>query len=684
MMQPLVTVLIPAYNAEKTIRRAIDSAFTQDYPATEILVVDDGSTDATSEIVGTYEDPRIRLLRLPTNRGEGGVLNEGIAIAKGQYIAFLDADDEWLPGKLSRQIVVLESNQRATMATCGCRFVDLAGNLVEEFGMQPPGFAKDQIWRALLVGACIAKPCVIVRSSALRRVGLFDTKIRIAADQDMWIRLAIAGEVEFVNEYLTIAHDTPSSLTKVYRKDADRYVLQVVYRNIAAQRKYLSREDIRSILSERYTSLGRNIYREGRIYRGSRLLLQAVALGGHRGENLWYLITASPPARLMKRHLQIISGVERSTKAVRQNGSTENSLLEPREENLVEARPGPPILIVGVDLEAEFDWSGPRPRTDNRVENVREQMLVHKSFEKYGVRPIYLVDYAAATQANGFVPIRELVKSGKCEVGAHLQTWENPPFAEELSERTSFSHNLPAWLQKEKLSRLTQALRANIGIEPIAYRAGRYGVGEEIAWILKSLGYQIDMSVVPNLDLRRHHGPHFRRVFNQPYWFGRDAALLEIPLTVGFCGTLSSPALSSRFAPDIYNLLSRLGSPRAHGLGLFARLGLVERITLTPEGISLDEMMRLTRTLLSRGDRVFSLNYHSSSLLPGNTPYVRTLADRDRFLKKIEAYLDFFFGKLGGKTMTPSEFLKRVRRPGEAATMHAATESVAATVGPTV
>ena len=245
---------------------------------------------------------------------------------------------------------------------------------------------------------------------------------------------------------------------------------------------------------------------------------------------------------------------------------TDNALLAPGEHNLVEIPPGPPILIVAVDLEAEFDWNGPRPRTENSVQNVREQILAQKIFERFGVRPIYLVDYAVATEANGYGPLRELIASRTCEIGAHLQAWENPPFAEELSERTSYNHNLPAWLQKEKLHRLTEAIQSNIGVRPpVTYRAGRYGVGEEIAWILRSLGYQIDMSTRPGIDLRRQHGPDFRRVFNRPYWFGDDRALLEIPLTVGFSGLFSSSLLPRALTADFYDLLSRPGLRMAHG-----------------------------------------------------------------------------------------------------------------------
>src|SRR3954468_7416981 len=99
-MPPLVSVVIPANNAAATIRRAIDSALAQTYRPIEVIVIDDCSQDATSEITSTYAAERIRLLRLPYNHGVGAVLNPGIEIAHGEYIAFLDADDEWLPEKL--------------------------------------------------------------------------------------------------------------------------------------------------------------------------------------------------------------------------------------------------------------------------------------------------------------------------------------------------------------------------------------------------------------------------------------------------------------------------------------------------------------------------------------------------------------------------------------------------------
>ena len=89
---------------------------------------------------------------------------------------------------------------------------------------------------------------------------------------------------------------------------------------------------------------------------------------------------------------------------------------------------------------------------------------------------------------------------------------------------------------------------------------------------------------------------------------------------------------------------------------MFARLGLLERITLTPEGMSIQELKRLTRLLLRRGQRVFTFNYHSSALLPGYTPYVRSRSDLDRLVSTIEEYAHYFIEELGGVTMTPMEF----------------------------
>jgi hypothetical protein len=309
----------------------------------------------------------------------------------------------------------------------------------------------------------------------------------------------------------------------------------------------------------------------------------------------------------------------------------------------------PPMIVVVVDTEAEFDWARQQPRRAMGVTSVKRQAQTLPIFERYGVRPTFVLDYPVSSTPEGYEFIRDLHRSGICEIGAHLQPWDNPPFVEQTTDQNSYPGNLPFELEREKLVRLTGVIADNIGIRPRIYKAGRYGVGHATAQILTELGYEIDVSVVPGTDLRRRFGPDFSHCGARPYWFGADPALLEIPLSIGYTGLL---ALSESMA---YMLTMNDRLKALHVPGILARLRLVERITLTPEGISFAEQRRLTLALLRRGHRVFSFTYHSPSLAPGNTPYVRSEADLRAFLRQIEQYLDFFTGELGGRAATPFE-----------------------------
>jgi hypothetical protein len=337
--------------------------------------------------------------------------------------------------------------------------------------------------------------------------------------------------------------------------------------------------------------------------------------------------------------------------------SDQTTLLTPFERQAVMFAATDPILIVAIDTEAEFDWNGPFQRTLTKVQNIESQKLAQEIFDRFGVRPIYLLDYAVASQPEGYQPLRAIVESGRCEIGAHLHPWINPPFTEALGDRTSYSHHLPPELQREKLARLTEAIRSNLRVDPLCYRAGRYGVGEEIAGILQKLEYRIDMSVLPGIDMRRLNGPDFRSALDQPYWFGTASCLLEIPATAGFTGLITRVPRPKTLGVQLFDRLLRPPLVRLRAQGMFARLGLLERIPLTPEGVTLNELQRLTQVLLSRGNRVFVFSYHSSSLLPGNTRYVSSPSELSSFLRTISSYLEFFMDELGGTSMTPSELL---------------------------
>jgi hypothetical protein len=307
------------------------------------------------------------------------------------------------------------------------------------------------------------------------------------------------------------------------------------------------------------------------------------------------------------------------------------------------------MVVVVVDTEAEFDWARQRPRRAMGVTSVKSQINMQRIFERYQVRPTYVLDYPVSSTPEAYEIIREFHHSGTCEIGAHLQPWDNPPFLERKTDENSYPGNLPFELEREKLLRLSQIIEENVGVRPRIYKAGRYGVGRATAQILAELGYQIDLSVVPGTDLTRQFGPDFSHCGARPYWFGQAPALLEIPLSIGYTGLLAR----TRSLAYVLTMNERLKA--LHVPGVLARLRLVERITLTPEGVSFDEQRRLTRALLHEGQRVFTFSYHSPSLAPGNTPYVQNDADLRGFLQRIEQYLEFFASEVGGHAATPFE-----------------------------
>ncbi|HEU0155564.1 MAG TPA: polysaccharide deacetylase family protein [Stellaceae bacterium] len=309
----------------------------------------------------------------------------------------------------------------------------------------------------------------------------------------------------------------------------------------------------------------------------------------------------------------------------------------------------PPMIVVVVDTEAEFDWARQHERRAMGVSSVKCLAQTQPIFQRYGVRPTFVLDYPVSSTPEAYEYIRALFHDGACEIGAHLQPWDNPPFIEQTNDRNSFPGNLPSELEREKLVQLTEIICRNIGVRPRIYKAGRYGVGPATPHILAELGYEIDVSVVPGTDLSAKFGPDFSHCSARPYWFGASPELLEIPLSIGYTGLFAAAETMAA------TLTTNERLKTLHIPGILARLHVVERITLTPEGILIEELRRLTRALLRQGHRVFSFTYHSPSLAPGYTPYVRSGADLQAFLRRIEQYLEFFTGEIGGRAATPFE-----------------------------
>ena len=289
------------------LRAPLNSVLTQHPSPCETIVVDDASHDSTAAIVERYASRGVRLLRLVHRRGAAGARNAGIGAAAGDLIAFQDADDEWLPGKLECQLAVLDRDSRIVFVACGCRLIAADGrDLGPLYDGQTP-LAGALAWRGLLARNTVATPSVLVRRAALLKIGGFDETLTVAEDQDMWIRLALYGHLGYVDASLVRVHATPGSLSGV--GSIGSYCQQVaitmpmVRSHLAALGDLLSAAERRAILAERVGRIGRSAYSHGLHRNGLPKIVQATLLGFRPAGNLWLLASASPPSRWLKRHL---------------------------------------------------------------------------------------------------------------------------------------------------------------------------------------------------------------------------------------------------------------------------------------------------------------------------------------------------------------------------------------------
>ena len=236
-----VSVVVPLYNKEKHIQRAIKSVLAQTYQAFELIIVDDGSTDDSFEAVSDITDPRIRIVR-QENRGVSVTRNRGISESKSDWIAFLDADDEWLPGKLELQISLLD-NYQADFTSCNYINIDEQTREIETIkNFSPSGVIPSGI---LLFGSQIDElflknqsfitiPSVVCRKDLFQKFGDFNVDLRNAEDKELYWRFILANtKFVFSDQVLYYRHKLDQSLedySLVYRENQIKS-LDVMYQD---------------------------------------------------------------------------------------------------------------------------------------------------------------------------------------------------------------------------------------------------------------------------------------------------------------------------------------------------------------------------------------------------------------------------------------------------------------------
>jgi hypothetical protein len=309
----------------------------------------------------------------------------------------------------------------------------------------------------------------------------------------------------------------------------------------------------------------------------------------------------------------------------------------------------PARLFVVVDTEEEFDWSAPFSRESVQVTNIQEVRHLQVVLKRFGLKPTYVLDYPVATTRASADLLASIAADDDCHIGAHLHPWVTPPFDEPLVPAMSFGCNLGLPIERAKIARLTEAVTKGLGVRPRVYKAGRYGFGESTAGILEELNYDVDASVIPHMDFRPDTGPNFAGFSPAPGKFGRTRTMLELPCTTGFVGSLR------RVGEPLHRLASAAWLAPIRAVGVLSRSGMLNKVMLSPEGNSLEEMKDLTRALHQDGLRTFALTLHSSTLKPGCTRYVTTPAERNDFLETIDRYCEFFLTELKGETTTVSD-----------------------------
>lgn len=268
---PLVSVVVITYNAAEYVGRAIRSVLQQSWTNLELIVVDDGSTDDTRTVIERFNDNRITYVQ-QENQGPNTARNHGVRLSQGEFVAFLDADDWWLPDKLSRQVALAGQQQNAGLIYSLAVGVDTAGTEQGRAKTVINGHAVER----LLLGQCIAGSAssVMVRRKTIDTVGMFDESLHYAEDWEYWIRIASQFEIACVPEYDVYLLSRPNSRGKnalATRNDSLRFIHSALDRH-APGRPWFRR----TALAEIHYVAGYNFWASGYLWQARRETLRAL------------------------------------------------------------------------------------------------------------------------------------------------------------------------------------------------------------------------------------------------------------------------------------------------------------------------------------------------------------------------------------------------------------------------
>ena len=335
---------------------------------------------------------------------------------------------------------------------------------------------------------------------------------------------------------------------------------------------------------------------------------------------------------------------------------------KPLFSNMADAHPaGDAVLCaVAVDAEEDFDWQNPVSSTDYSTACMSRIPQLQEITGAYGAVPTYLLTYPVLGNDEVVRLLQRHIARGDCEFGAQLHPWVNPPFDGDSGSAMSYAGNLQANLEERKLVMLMRRLEECFGEAPTCYRAGRYGLSRNTSSLLEKHGFLVDTSLAPRTTSVADGGPDYTSVDYQPFWFGENRRLLEMPLCrsiVGWGGTRPRPSITPWRRRRCHIAAARRAEPAGrcrthHALTRRQRPAGHDTAGAPP---------------VARGQRIFVVSFHSSSLAIGRNPYVQTKAELHQFYDRFSGILDFIAG------LSQARFVSLSQMPGCMATAGAGT-----------
>lgn len=295
---PAVSVVIPAYNSAAFLRQAIDSVLDQTYSDLEIIVIDDGSSDDTEAVARSFGD-RVSCFR-QQNRGVSAARNHGIKLARGQYLAFLDADDLWAPQKLAEQIPLFDQDAEIGLVYSDWGVVSEDGESQASFHSSRPA-ASGYVFDELVRTGFILTSGTVVRRSCLADVGYFDETLSIAQDYDLWLRICYRWKVAVVNKALVTKRCWDGSLSSNLPKTAaERIALfEKTLRNFIDMPPR-SRRLVRSQLAMNYWDVGYDYFDRLMLKEARKNFASSVSYDWRNRRAFGYLVVSYLPRPIVR------------------------------------------------------------------------------------------------------------------------------------------------------------------------------------------------------------------------------------------------------------------------------------------------------------------------------------------------------------------------------------------------